>query len=74
MYTIVLMRDGRSVTSIGAPIRTLSEALKQVESLRQGLDATDIGQIVGCRWTTASGSICALIIVNAIGEPIKSKN
>lgn len=74
MYQIVFMQDGRAVTNIGAPLRTLSEALKQVDSLRHGLGAIDIGNVVGCRWTNASGSICALIVVNEIGEPIKSKN
>ena len=70
MYTIRYMRDGHYVSDVGAPLRTMDEALKQVDSLRKGLDAVDLGEIVGCRWTMASGSVGALIVVNYIGQPI----
>ena len=72
MYTIRYIRDGQYVTDIGGPIRTLDSAIRQVKSLSNGLDTTELEGIVGCRWTMTTGVICALIVVNYIGQPIKS--
>ena len=73
MYTIRYMRDGHYVTDVGGPLRTLDEAIKQVKLLSDGLDTVEMEQVVGCRWTTPTGALCALLVVNYIGQPIISK-
>lgn len=70
MYEIRYMRDGHYVSNIGAPLRTLDEALSQMKALCKGLDAVELVEIAGCRWTMKNGSTGALIIVNYIGQPI----
>ena len=72
MYTIRFIRDGHYVSDVGGPLRTLDSAVRQVKALSNEMETTELEGIVGCRWTMASGVTCALIVVNYIGQPIKS--
>lgn len=72
MYTIRYIRDGHYITDVGGPLRTLDSAIRQMKALSNGIETTELESIVGCRWTMKSGVTCALIVVNYIGQPIKS--
>lgn len=74
MYTIRYIRDGHYITDVGGPLRTLDSAIRQMKALSNGIETIELESIVGCRWTMASGVTCALIVVNYIGQPIKSEN
>lgn len=62
------------MTDIGGPLRTLDSAIRQVKALSDGLETQELDSIVGCKWTMATGVTCALIVVNYIGQPIKSED
>ena len=72
MYTIRFIRDGHYVSDVGGPLRTLDSAVRQVKALSDGIETKELDSIVGCRWTMATGVTCALIVVNYIGQPVKS--
>lgn len=73
MYTIRFIRDGHYVTDVGGPLRTVDSAIRQMKALSNGIETTELESIVGCRWTMESGVTCALIVVNYIGQLIKSE-
>ena len=70
MYRVSLYENGAFSTYMGGEVRTLEEALGQLEKMKRTLDAKDLAGAVGCCWDR-NGTPCALVIVDAYGFPIK---
>lgn len=71
MYEIRLIENGRFVTAVGGPLRTLSDALSQIDSLCKDADTEALVDYVGCKWTRGGDTICALVVVNELGIPVE---
>lgn len=73
MYTINYIEDGRFITTIGAPARTLLECTKQIEKLTERTTyITPLEPYVGCKWDR-NGVTCVLYVVDELGFPISTK-
>lgn len=72
MYTINYIEDGRFITTIGAPARTLAECTKQIDKLAERSDRHPLESHVGCRWDR-NGVTCILYVTNELGLPIPIK-
>lgn len=72
MYTINYVEDGRFITTIGAPARTLSECTKQIDKLTEKTDGAPLESHVGCRWDR-NGVTCILFVTDDFGLPISTK-
>ena len=73
MYQIRLYENGRYVSDIGGPIRGLSEAVKQIQAMTDGITRDELPNFVGCKWISG-GRDCCLVAVNELGIPVASKN
>jgi hypothetical protein len=72
MYTINYVEDGRFVTNIGAPARTLAECTEQIDKLTKSTDRKQLDTYVGCKWDR-NGVTCVLYITDELGLPISNK-
>ena len=72
MYTINYVEDGRFITTIGAPARTLTECTKQIDTLAERSDRHPLESHVGCR-LDRNGVTCILYVTNELGLPISTK-
>lgn len=73
MYTINYIEDGRFITNIGAPSRTLAECTGQIERLTENTDRKQLDKYVGCRWDR-NGVTCVLYVANELGIPVSIKD
>lgn len=72
MYQIRLVENGQFVTVIGGQLKTLSEAIKQIETLCHSTNAELLEDYLGCRWTRGSSTLCYLLVCDRLGWPIKA--
>lgn len=72
MYNIRFYENGVFVTELGGPVRTLSEAIGQIDRLSSGTDAEAIKNFVGVKWMRAGITPCHMLVVNEFGLPIKT--
>jgi len=72
MYTINYVEDGRVITAIGAPVRTIVECQAQINKLTEKTDRDPLNSIIGCRWDR-NGVTCILYVVDDFGLPISTK-
>ena len=73
MYHIVFQENGRFVTEIGGPLRTLAEAVEQISKLSEGTGCSPIDGIVGCKWVRGGVTTCDLFVVNDLFEIVVEK-
>ena len=71
MYRINLYENGVFCTQIGGEIRLLTDALKQMKALSQGLHAKEVDKMIALTFERA-GTPCALVLVDELGMPIQS--
>lgn len=72
MYQVRFYEDGRFVTDLGGYVRTLSEAISQIEKIGRGTDAQKLEDIVGVRWLRAGITPCHMLVVDEFGNFIKT--
>lgn len=72
MYTINYVEDGRFITTIGGPVRTIAECTTQIDKFVERSDRRPLESHVGCRWDR-NGVTCILYVVDEIGCPIPIK-
>lgn len=72
MYTINYVEDGRFITTIGAPARTIAECQAQINKLTEKTDWAPLNSIIGCRWER-NGVTCFLCVNDDFGFPIPIK-
>lgn len=70
MYSISFHENGRFITCIGGPLRTIGECLQQISKLTDSVDVTETEGFVGCKWNR-NGTACHLLVVNEMGIPVK---
>lgn len=71
MYQIRLYENGRYVSDIGGPIRVLADAVRQIQTMTDGITREELHDFVGCKWMRG-GMDCCLVVVNELGNLIKS--
>lgn len=71
MYHIVFYEAGRFLTQVGGDIPSLSEAIKQMESLSQGVNASPAPYALGVQWQRAGVTDCAMFVVNQWGDFVR---
>lgn len=71
MYSLELYESGVFVTRLGSPLRTLPEAIEQIDSIlgRSVVEPTDI--ILGARWDKPDGTRMFIIVVDDWGQAIR---
>ena len=72
MYTIFYVEDGRFITTIGGPVRTIAECSAQIEKLATRAGTRPLESSVGCRWDR-NGVTCILYVADDFGLPISTK-
>lgn len=72
MYTINYVEDGRFITAIGGPVRTIAECSAQIDKLATRAGTRPLESHVGCRWDR-NGVTCILYVTNELGLPISIK-
>lgn len=73
MYTLRLVTENGS-TEIGGPLRTLGEALNQINTLIATIPgAKKMDDFEGATWSTGGGSIRILGILDQFGLPVSKK-
>ena len=72
MYQIRFYENGAFVTELGGPVRTLPQALEQIERLSKGTDAESMQRYVGVRWMRAGITPFHMLVVDEFGFPVKS--
>jgi hypothetical protein len=69
MYSVSLFENGVFSTQIGGEVKTLAEAIAQIEKLMAPLASDHLPGILGCGWDR-NGTPCALIVTDEYGFPI----
>lgn len=72
MYHITLTENGRFCTHVGGEIKTLPEAIKQLETTARTLAAMELPDIYGYKFDR-NGTTCGLMITDRWGAPVGSK-
>ena len=72
MYTINYVEDGRFITTIGGPVRTIAECQAQIDRLATRAGTRPLESHVGCRWER-NGVTCSLYVIDDFGFPISIK-
>ncbi len=72
MYTINYVEDGRFITTIGGPVRTIAECQAQINKLTENTARAQLNSIIGCRWER-NGVTCSLYVIDDFGFPISIK-
>ena len=70
MYSISFYENGKFVTLIGGPLRTIGECLQQISKLTDSVDVIETEGYVGCKWNR-NGTACNLLVVNEFGIPVR---
>lgn len=76
MYTIKYYEEGRFITDIGSPTKTLTEAICQIRRIVARTDCEELKSIVGVRWEKAGKIACFLVVSDCFGQfiPIIEEN
>lgn len=73
MYSIRLVTESGNA-SIGGPLRTLSEAIAQVDSIAKTIpSSTKLEDKIGIRWSMAGGNFRYLIVTGIFGMPVETE-
>ena len=72
MYTINYVEDGRFITTIGGPVRTIAECQAQINKLTENTARAQLNSIIGCRGER-NGVTCSLYVIYDFGFPISIK-
>lgn len=71
MYNIRYIENGQFKSVIGGPIRVLSDAVNQINTLCSDTGASEIKDFIGCKWERCAGTICALVVCDEFGRLVK---
>ena len=71
MYHITLTENGRFCTHVGGEIKTLPEAIKQLETTAKTLAATELPEIYGYKFDR-NGTTCCLMVTDRFRMPVRN--